>query len=54
VDSLRSPIFAFKALGYRYKDIANATGRYSDEPPTGSWGEYLYILVSTPEWLGET
>jgi hypothetical protein len=28
--------------------------RYPDEPPTGPCGEYLYILATTPEWLGET
>jgi hypothetical protein len=27
--------------------------RYPGEPPTGPRGEYLYILMQTPEWLGE-
>lgn len=28
--------------------------RYPDEPPTGPCGEYLYILATDPDWLGET
>jgi hypothetical protein len=27
--------------------------RYPDEPPTGPCGEYLYILATDPDWLGE-
>jgi len=28
--------------------------RYPDEPPTGPCGEYLYILATDPDRLGET
>jgi hypothetical protein len=38
-------------LGFR--DCQAWSRRYPDEPPTGPCGEYLYILVTTPEWLGE-
>lgn len=46
-------IAAFYRGELTFNDCLAWSRRYPDEPPTGPCGEYLYILVSTPEWLGE-
>ena len=46
-------IAAFYRGELSFRDCQAWSRRYPDEPPTGPCGEYLYILVSTPEWLGE-
>jgi hypothetical protein len=45
---------AFHRGELTFEDCLAWSGRYPDEPPTGPCGEYLYILMETPEWLGET
>ena len=46
-------IAAFWRGELTFGDCQAWSRRYPDEPPTGPCGEYLYILVTTPEWLGE-
>jgi hypothetical protein len=47
-------IAAFHRGELTFTDCLAWSGRYPDEPPTGPCGEYIYILATTPEWLGET
>lgn len=47
-------IAAFHRNGLTFEDCMAWSRRYPDEPPTGPCGEYLYILATTPEWLGES
>jgi hypothetical protein len=47
-------VAAFYRGELSFNDCQAWSRRCPDEPPTGPCGEYLYILVSTPEWLGET
>lgn len=46
-------VAAFYRGDLTFDDCLAWSRRYPDEPPTGPCGEYLYILVTTPEWLGE-
>jgi hypothetical protein len=46
-------IAAFYRGELTFNDCLAWSSRYPDEPPTGPCGEYLYILATTPEWLGE-
>ena len=46
-------VAAFYRGELTFADCQAWSRRYPDEPPRGPCGEYLHILVSTPEWLGE-
>jgi hypothetical protein len=46
-------IAAFYRGELTFSDCLAWSRCYPDEPPTGPCGEYLYILATTPEWLGE-
>ena len=46
-------IAAFFRGELSFTDCQAWSRRFPPEPPTGPCGEYLYILVRTPEWLGE-
>jgi hypothetical protein len=46
-------VAAFYRGELTFSDCQAWSRRFPDEPPIGPCGEYLYILVSTPEWLGD-
>jgi hypothetical protein len=46
-------IAAFCRGELTFSDCLAWSRRYPDEPPTGPCGEYLYILATDPDWLGE-